>query len=204
MSRVVSSFLIFLFLSGPAPVVATEDPPPNLTGTWVLSAESRSRLQAPRTSGERPGGGRSGRGSGGKSGAGRGGGRRGGSRPDAAPQQDTLGSAQHTQLLQKVERLQIFHDGIELNITDGLDISRLLYTDGRPLKIWTQQGETAATAMWQGQALIVSWESSQSGSGRLRRYLLSADGLRLTVTERRGDADSDKSPEMQLVYEKRD
>ena len=34
-------------------------------------------------------------------------------------------------------RLEIYHDGIELNVTNGLDISRLLFTDGRRMNIWT-------------------------------------------------------------------
>jgi hypothetical protein len=207
MLRNVSSLLfclVCLVPLSPERVMAVASTPPDFTGVWTLSVESQAQLQAPRTEGARPGGGRGGERSGGKGGGGRGGGRRGGSRPEAEHGPTAQDSPRRAQILQELSRLEIFHDGVELNVTNGLDISRLLYTDGRTLTIWTQQGETTATANWQDQTLVVRWGSPRGSSERLRRYVLSPDGHQLTVTEERGASEGGKSQEMKLVYVKQE
>ncbi len=146
------------------------------------------------------GGGRGGGGGGGggRGGAGRGGGGGGGQQPSVKDQQRAA------RMQQEMSRLEVFHDGIEMNVTNGLDISRLLFVDGRTMSIWTQRGEAKATAQWTGQTLVVQWKSAQDTMSRLRRYTLSNDGQQLTVTEKRRMPQGDKYREMKLVYDKRD
>jgi hypothetical protein len=140
------------------------------------------------------GGGGGGRGGGGRGGGGQGGG--GAQQPSAQDQQKT------NRLENELSRLEIFQEGIEMNVTNGLDISRLLFTDNRTMTIWTQRGEAKANAHWDGSTLIVQWKTSQDTMSRIRRYTLSDSGFRLTVTEKRRQPESDKYREMTLVYDK--
>ena len=98
-------------------------------------------------------------------------------------------------------RLEIYHDGIELNVTNGLDISRLLFTDGRRMNIWTQQGEATATAHWQDRTLVVEWKTSQDIMGRIRYYTLSETGYQLVMTESRRLPGQDKTIKIRMVYD---
>lgn len=84
---------------------------------------------------------------------------------------------------QQFSTLEVYQDGSELNVTNGLDITRLLYTDGRTQTIWTQRGEATATANWQDQTLVVHWRTDKDPTGRTRRYQIQEGGKRLNVTE---------------------
>jgi len=103
--------------------------------------------------------------------------------------------------LEAYSRLEIFHEGIELNVTDGVDITRLLYTDGRDMDIWTPQGEAQATATWQDRTLVVHWMTKQETVSRIRSYNLSGDGRQLVMTEDRRPPGQDKTVKITMVYD---
>jgi hypothetical protein len=194
---------------------------PNFSGHWVLNIkESDDFAEVMR---EAMGGGQSGRGGGmeggrgggmggghgggkGGGGGGRGGGKGGGGggrgSSDSSGDQERQIKAQQKLARAQVEysRLDIFHDGIELNVTNGLDISRLLFTDGRQMNIWTQRGEATATASWQERTLVVSWKTSQDTMSRIRYYTLSEGGQQLTMTESRRFPGQDKTVKITMVY----
>jgi hypothetical protein len=209
-------FLVLLLILSPSLLAAAEeaaqDPAPNFTGNWALNKKRSDPIQPARPQGGKSGGGKSGRGmsgSGGRGGGGRsgggggmsgGGGHGGGGdaqQPSAQDQQKAM------RLENELSRLEIFQEGIEMNVTNGLDISRLLFTDNRTMTIWTQRGEAKANAHWEGPTLIVQWKSGQDTMSRVRRYTLSESGFRLTVTEKRRLPGGDKYREMTLVYDKR-
>ncbi len=190
------------------------DAQPNLTGNWILNVKASDDMAAimreAMGGGQSMGGGGKGGGGGGGGGRGGGGGGRGGggggkgggsgnSGDDAARQ------AQAQQRLIRVQeeysRMEIFHDGIELNVTNGLDISRLLFTDGRKMHIWTQQGEANATAHWQGRTLIVEWKTSQDTMSRIRNYSVSETGYQMIMTETRRLPGQDKTVKIRMVYD---
>ncbi len=104
-------------------------------------------------------------------------------------------------LQEEYSRLEIFHDGIELNLTNGLDISRLLFTDGRRMNIWTQQGEAMATASWRERTLVVAWKIGQDTMSRIRNYTLSGSGRQLIMTENRRLPGQDKTVKIRMVYD---
>ncbi|MEN8007304.1 MAG: hypothetical protein ABFS42_09840 [Candidatus Krumholzibacteriota bacterium] len=207
--------LMILPLFFATPGRAQEDPP-NLTGNWVLNTKdsddigavmreamaARQSMGVGGMQGGGKGGGRGGgRGGGGRGGGGRGGGGRG--EGGSAPDQDRMVKAQQrmARLQEEYSRLEIFHDGIELNVTNGLDITRLLFTDGRQMNIWTQQGEARATATWQKQTLVVEWKTRQDTLSRIRYYTLSESGRRLTMTESRRLPGQDKTVKITMVYD---
>ena len=97
--------------------------------------------------------------------------------------------------------MEIFHDGIELNVTNGLDISRLLFTDGRRMNIWTQQGEANATAHWQDRTLVMEWKTRQDTMSRIRHYTVSETGFQLVMTETRRLPGHDKTVKIRMVYD---
>ncbi len=185
---------------------------PNFSGTWVLNKKLSDSLQPARTEGARPGGGRGGMGGGGRGGGGmggKGGGGRGG-RGGGNMKSDEIFAQPSGQkhdrikrLEEELSRLEIFHDGIELNLTNGLDISRLLFTDGRTTSIWTERGEAQAEARWEASTLVVQWKSGQGDVSRTRRYSLSDSGFQITVTESRRQPQSDKYRDLTLVYDKK-
>ena len=190
-----------------------QDTPPNLTGTWVLNEKESDDFPEvlQQTSGSGQGGLDSGMGKG-RGGGGRGGGRRGdggqGGGIDkgggsSSGHQDRQVRAQQklARVQEEYSHLEIFHDGIELNVTNGLDISRLLFTDGRQMNIWTQQGEASATASWQDRTLVVSWKTSQDTMSRIRYYNLAEGGQQLTLTENRRLPGQAKTVEIELVYD---
>lgn len=194
-----------------------QDDPPNLTGNWVLNEkESDDFAEVMREAmggsqgkgggsmqGGGKGGGRGGGGGGGRGGGG-GGGSHGGGMGDSG--QDPSKAAKTQQRLararEEYSRLEIFHDGIELNVTNGLDITRLLFTDGRQMNIWTQQGEAKATATWQKRTLIVEWKTRQDTMNRIRYYTLSEGGQQLTMTESRRLPGQDKTVKITMVYDR--
>ena len=197
-----------LFLS-PA---QAQDETPNLTGNWVLNEKQSDDFaevmreamggSQGKGGGGMKGGGQGG-GGGGRGGGGRGGGGQGGGMSDSG--QDPNKAAKTQQRLararEEYSRLEIFHDGIELNVTNGLDISRLLFTDGRQMNIWTQQGEAKATATWQKRTLIVEWKTRQDTMNRIRYYTLSEGGMQLTMTESRRLPGQDKTVKITMVYD---
>ena len=213
-----AAWITFLLLITPllslSPAQA-QDETPNLTGNWVLNEkqsddfaevmrEAMGGSQGKGGGGMKGGGqGGGGRGGGGRGGGGQGGGGQGGGMGDSG--QDPSKAAKTQQRLararEEYSRLEIFHDGIELNVTNGLDISRLLFTDGRQMNIWTQQGEAKATATWQKRTLIVEWKTRQDTMNRIRYYTLSEGGMQLTMTESRRLPGQDKTVKITMVYD---
>lgn len=183
-----------------------QDSPPNLTGAWVLNEKESDDFSE--IVQQASGGGQvdrqASRGKGQGGGGRRGGGGRGdrlnsGSSGDEERQVRTQQKLTRAQM--EYSRLDIFHDGIELNVTNGLDISRLLFTDGRRMNIWTQNGEATATASWQDRTLVVTWKTSQDTMSRIRYYALAEGGQQLTMTESRRLPGQDKSIKIKMVYD---
>ena len=212
--------ITFLMLITPLLLLSpaqAQDETPNLTGNWILNPkqsddigdvmrEAMGGSQGSGGGGMRGGGkgGGMGGGRGGGGGQGGGGGRGGGMNGSGGGQdQDRAVKAQQKMARAKEEysRLEIFHDGIELNVTNGLDISRLLFTDGRQMNIWTQNGEARATANWEGRTLIVAWKTRQDTMSRIRYYTLSEGGMQLTMTESRRLPGQDKTVKITMVYD---
>ena len=209
MRTALQRFLVLLLVLSPSVLAAAEsaaDTTPNFTGKWTLNKQMSDPIQPARPQGGPSGGGKSGGGmSGGRGGGGRGGGGRdGGGQGGGGAQQSSAQDQQKNQRLEnELSRLEIFQDGIEMNVTNGLDISRLLFTDNRTMTIWTQRGEAKANAHWDGSTLIVQWKTGQDAMSCIRRYTLSDSGFRLTVTEKLRQPESDKYREMTLVYDKK-
>ena len=195
------SILLFLISGGPA---SAQDPTPgDLSGQWVLD-QSRSTDLTPPTpeAGRRGGGGRGGM-SGGMGGGGRGmgGGPSGGrQRPQGNSDRSAEAQKRHEEMIQKISSLEIFQEGPELNLTDGLDITQLIYTDGRKHSIWTQAGEVQADARWEGPVLVLQLQGLRDKTPQVRRFQLSEDGQELTVTETRRFGGQDSETQIRLVY----
>ncbi len=179
-----------LVLSVPIAARSTEtETSPAITafsGSWVLNQDASDNIaevmaKAGSSRGGGMGGGRGG-GMGGGHGGGMGGGRGGGMGSRQAPSGDLMQVQLHMQ--KEVSHLDIFTDGNELNITNGLDISRLLYCDGREVTIWTARGETQAHAGWADGRITEIWNSGKQAT-RSFAYSLSEDSNQLTVVERR-------------------
>ena len=111
------------------------------------------------------------------------------------------GAQAQLRLQKEVSRLEIFTDGLELNITNGLDISRLLFCDGRETTIWTDRGEIKARARWERGSFRETWASGR-GRGRTLTYRLSPAGNRLVVTEERTLPGKDEPVKITLVYDR--
>ncbi len=189
------------------------------TGTWVLdknaSDDPAEALAAGRTTGRSGTGGMHGGGMGGGGGRRGGGmGRRGsgmkggrsGSQADAqrGAQAADLSTRNQLRRQKAMARLEIFTDGRELDITDGLDMTRLLSCDGRAKEVWTENGQAMASARLENGSIIETW-SSGKGGGRTLTYTLSPDGNRLTVREeRRTRRESDEPRVITLVYDRRE
>ena len=199
------SILSLLFLAS----AMAQDGLPNLTGKWVLNEKMSDDFaavmkEAKSGGSEMPQGG--GRGGGGKGGGGRGGGMGGGgkggggSRGDSEERQ-AKAQERMDRALKEYSHLEIYHAGIELNVTNGLDISHLLYTDGNEMTIWTQRGEAKATATWREDILVVEWKTRQDTVSRIREYTLGSEGRILTMIESLQLPGQDKSIEMTMVYE---
>ncbi len=180
--------------------VQAQDSEPNLTGKWVLnekmSADFVEVVEEARGGGtERPEGRGGGGGRGGKGGRRQDRGGKGGDEHQAEAQK------RMERALEAYSRLEIFHEGIELNVTDGVDITRLLYIDGRDMDIWTPQGEAQATATWQDRTLVVHWMTKQDTVSRIRSYKLSGDGRQLVMTEDLRPPGKDKTVNITMVYD---
>ena len=186
----------------------SHDAQPNLTGTWILNEKASDDMAAVmrEAMGEGPGIGGGGKGGSGGHGGGRGSGRGGGkgggmSNSGDDPARQVKAQQRLARFQEEYSRMEIFHDGIELNVTNGLDISRLLFTDGRRMNIWTQQGEANATAHWQGRTLIVEWKTSQDTMSRIRNYTVSETGYQMIMTETRRLPGQDKTVKIRMVYD---
>jgi hypothetical protein len=185
------------------------DAQPNLTGKWTLNVKASDDMAAVMR--EAMGGGQSmgggGKGGGGGRGGGGGGGRGGGGKGDGMsisgddPARQVKAQQRLVRIQEEYSILEIFHDGIELNVTNGLDISRLLFTDGRRMNIWTQQGEATATAHWQDRTLVVEWKTGQDTMSRIRYYSLSETGYQLVMNESRRLPGQDKTLKIRMVYD---
>lgn len=191
-----------------SPVLAADHP--DLSGDWVLDREAsddpRTVLRPPRDSGMGGGGmggGGTGRGGMGRGGMGRGGmgrGGMGGGRPSGEMPTNRGGEdgGPAAGLAKRIGKLTIFHAGDEIDLTDGLEISRLLRTDGKPAKVWTERGQVEATASWQGESLVVNWRGG--GVDRTSRFTLSGDGSRLEVLEEIVRPGGEDKSTLKLVY----
>ncbi len=107
---------------------------------------------------------------------------------------------QAQRLRQRFSRLEVFTGGDEFSVSDGLDIFRLLHTDGRSETVWTDAGETQATANWHGTALEV--QATGDKAGRLTRFQLSPDGSQLLVMEQFTPPGSKEPVILRLVYDR--
>jgi hypothetical protein len=201
-AAVITLSILLLLISG-GPASAEDSTPGDLSGQWVLDQSRSTDLTPPAQAGGRRGGGMGG-GRGGMGGGGRGG--MGGGRPGGGqqPQGDSDRSTEmkkhHEEMVKKISRLEIFQDGPELNLTDGLDITQLVYTDGRKHSIWTQGGEAQAEANYEGPVLVIQIQVPRDKTPQVRRFQISEDGQELTVTETRRFGGQKSETEIRLVY----
>ena len=102
----------------------------------------------------------------------------------------------------KVARITIFQEGLEFNVTDGQDISHLLFTDGREMTIWTDRGQATAFAAWNGPVLVTRWRMGKDQPENIRRFSLDAATDRLIVTDTFTRPDSDKPTTRTMTYDR--
>ena len=190
--------LVALLVAGS---LAAQETTPNFTGQWTLNpklSDDMGKIMKQAMSGPRMQGGSRG---GGEMGGGRGG--RGGPPPGGeggGPSDRMRKGAQ--EMTKRQSALDIFHAGDELNITDGLEITRLLHTDGRPHPVWTEMGEATAVATWHQDMLEVVWQNQRHPRPRTRRFALIDGGARLQITEAIMLPDQSKPTTINLVYDR--
>jgi len=204
--------ILILTLALAASAMADDTSRPDLTGTWVLDESASDDVAAilkaamgERPQGQRPGGGRGGRGGGmGGRGGGRGGSVGGGDegeRPDPSARIEALAR----NIKSGAERLEIFHAGDEINLTDGTGLSQLLIC-GKESVVWTPRGERTAVADWDGDVLRVTMKPKEGaqgrGSGGGASYALQ-DGI-LVVTRLIGSPQSENQHVIRFVYQLED
>lgn len=97
-------------------------------------------------------------------------------------------------------RLEIFHDGDEFDLTDGMQVSRVLKIGGQPTEVFTPRGSMKAAAAWEGEALVVTESNPEGRVMRTRQFMLSADRQVLTVREVRHMPGKDGDLAMTVVY----
>lgn len=211
-SPILFTLLIMIIAVPLSMAEETADQHPDFTGSWVLNkslSDDIQQVMMKATGGANRGGGGGGKSGGG--GRGGGGGRRGGGggggggsmggQPDGGQSGDNPQAQKRSEEMKlQLSSLEVFQDGLELNITDGLEITRLLHTDGREEKIWTQRGEATATANWEADTLVVEWKTSQDTTARTRYYQLNENGKLLTVRELIRIPGSKEMVNVQLVY----
>ncbi len=208
MKRSILLTVLFMILAVPLSLAQeTTQEQPNLTGSWALNekmSDDIHQIMMKAMGGNRGAGRGSGGPGGGRGGGGGGGGGRGGNmggQPGGEQSGSDSQAQKHAEEMKKQQSsLEIFQDGLELNITDGLDITRLLHTDGRSEKIWTQRGEATASAHWDKNILVVEWKTGKDPKARSRNYELSEDGGRLTVSEKLPIPNSKDTVSAKLVY----
>jgi len=214
--RLMALTLGLSLVMGTAATAADADPAPDYTrfsGVWVLdkdaSDDPAQAMAAGRADRGEPPSGMRGGGMGGGMRGGMGGGMRGGGggmsggRRGGAPGErsgDRPVVRQSPERMQKaIARLEIFLDEGELDITDGLDRTRLLSCDGKPKEILTEGGGLEASAKLEDGRIIETW-AGKRGPGRTIIYSLEGDGTRLVVTEKRSRPGSDSMVTVRLVY----
>jgi hypothetical protein len=178
----------------------------NFSGAWRMDPRASDD---PAKINDMPGG----RGPGGGPNGGRGGGRPRG--PALDPNQGTMpgegfdGSDRPEKERMEAEgrkagrefgRLEIFHDGDEFDLTDGMQISRVLKVGGQPTEVFTPRGSMKAAAAWEGEAMVVTERNPDGRVMRTRQFMLSADKQVLTVREVRHMPGKDGDLTMTLVY----
>lgn len=196
--------LIPVLLLAVSAIPAAADEVPDLNGEWVLNKEASDdpdavmRPARAGSGGDGMGrGGGMGRGSGGRGGRGsRGSSMGGGGRPAGGEGDGNPGG----RLLERYGTLSVFHEADDLDLTDGMNISRLLHVDGKAEKVWTERGQVMATAQWLDDELEVLWQGG--GGERTSRYTLSEDGEQLVVTEEFLRPGSDDKVRLRLVYDR--
>jgi len=197
-ATVITLSILLLLISG-GPSSAEDSTPGDLSGQWVLDQSRSTDLTPPTPQGGRRGGGGGGMGGGGRGGMG-GGRPGGGQRPEGNSDRMAEAQKRHEEMIQKISRLEIFQEGPELNLTDGLDITQLIFTDGRKHSIWTQAGEVQADARWEGPVLVLQLQAPRDKTPQVRRFQLSEDGQELTITETRRFGGQDRETQIRLVY----
>jgi len=175
---------------------------PDFSGHWKLDPKASDD---PARMGGGPGGGR---------GGGPGGGR-GGSGPALDPNQGKMpgegfdgsegeagkrAEAAGRQAAREFGLLEIFHEGDEFDLTDGMQISRMLRIGGEPTEVFTPRGSVKAAAAWEGDALVVTERDPQGQVRRTRQFRLSGDRSTLTVKEIRQLPGKEGNAVMSLVY----
>ncbi len=98
-------------------------------------------------------------------------------------------------------RLVLFHEGPEFGVTDAMDISQTVTTDGRRCERWTQRGQVFETAKAESGRIVVRSEG-QDGQARTTTYELNADGSELTVLTTFKPPWADKEVSLRSVYVK--
>ncbi len=184
-------------------IVPVPDETVNLSGTWLLdkrASDDLKQIMAPANSqGMRGGGGMGGRG-GGMGGHGGGGGRGGGMKSKSGGANQERMMRNMKDLEKEISQLEIFQTGDEFNVTDGMDISHMVFTDGRENTIWTRQGKAKAIAEWHGQTLKIQINANSKKQGQVRHYTLSKDGTKLTVLYKKAMGPGGELRTISLVY----
>jgi len=207
----------------PAPSMAAPaaaDTRPDFSGRWQLDPRA-SDDPARMGQGQRPGGGPGGGMGGGPGGGmGRGGGGMGrGGGPSVDPSSGTMpgegfdGSgdaarerqeAAGRQSAREFGLLEIFHAGDELDLTDGMQISRSLRIGGDPVEVFTPRGSVKAAAAWDGDTLVLTERDPRGEVRRTRQLILGADGNTLTVKEIHHMPGKGGNQVMTMVYRRQD
>ncbi len=197
-------------------------------GAWTLDAarsdDPAKLMPKPAEMGERPGGkggggmsggpgmGGGGGGMGGGPGMGGGGGMGGGPGMSGGGQGNTrggsfgggqtgktAGAGGPPELAGGRSRLVIFHQGPEFGVTDAMDISQTVTTDGRKSERWTHRGQVFETASVEDGRIVVR-STGQDGQVRTTSYELGADGNELTVLLTFKPPRADKDVVLRSVY----
>ena len=87
------------------------------------------------------------------------------------------------QAAREFSELEIFHAGDEFDLTDGMQISRMLRIGGQPTDIFTPHGVMKATAAWEKDTLVVTERDPQGQMRRAHHFLISPGGNTLTVRQ---------------------
>jgi hypothetical protein len=186
----------------------------DLTGTWVLDEHASDDVVETLKAAMGSMGGRGGKGGamGGRGGGrgirgggrggrgGMGGGMNGGAPADGdRPDPSARLAARAEQILDGARRLEIFHAGDELNITDGTGLSQLLIC-GEESQVWTQGGERTAVTAWDGDVLRVTMKAPEGGRGPGvgASYALVDDSL--VVTRYMSSPRSENGMTLKFVY----
>jgi len=214
MTTTRTMLLAILALAVLPPALATADGPAvtasGFNGAWTLEAARSDdpaklmpKLADP---GERPGGkGGGGMGGGRDRGAGPGmgaGGGQGNTRGGSfggGQTGKTAGAGGPPELAGGRSRLLIFHQGPEFGVTDAMDISQTVTTDGRRSERWTHRGQVFETAALQDGRVVVRSEG-QDGQVRTTTYELNADASELTVRMTFKPPRADKDVTLRSVY----